>query len=162
LPLAESLTLNGIVPDKLLRAPSHLRLKRQVSRALNRSEEPRQILLLRLDECYTLLLETQRIVQKSAHVLLVGLISGGHLHSELSSRFALPRHELILLRREPRVGLSQLRELRVGEAQLLLRYLGRLLAEALLQRRTIRVSGTGRRLSIERSRDEKQRESGKA
>ena len=104
--LTKSLTLDGAVAGKLLRAPSYLCLKRQVSRALNRGEECREFLLLRFDERDTLLLKTQRIVQKSTHVLLIGLISGGHLHSELLSRLALPHHQLILLWREPRIGLS--------------------------------------------------------
>ena len=45
---------------------------------------------------------------------MVHLISG-HLYSELASRLPFLHHQQILLRREPRIGLGQLRELRIGE-----------------------------------------------
>jgi hypothetical protein len=105
LPLVEPLTASRVIARELLRAPPDLRLKRQVTRALDGSEESRQILLLRLNESDALLLQTHCIVEKSTHVLLVRLISGHHLHSKLAPRRALLRDELILLRGKPRIGL---------------------------------------------------------
>jgi hypothetical protein len=114
LPLTESLTLSCIVTGELLRAPSDLSLKRQVACALDGSKESRQILLLRLDERDALFLQTHCIIEQRTHVLLVRLISRGHLNSQLAPRLALLHHELILLWGEPRIGLGELRELRIG------------------------------------------------
>ncbi len=157
LPLTESHGLTSIVPGQLLRSASHLRLKRQITRALNGSHEFRQILLLRFYERDTLLLQTQCVVEKSADVLLVCLISSGHFRAELPPGLALLHHELILLRREPRIRLRELGELGIGETEPLLRHLGGLFAEALLERGAIRVGRCGNRLGSGRGCRKKQR-----
>jgi hypothetical protein len=118
------LTLIGIVAGELLRAAPDLRLKGQITRALNGRQESREILLLGLDECDALLLQTEGIVEKCAHVLLVRLVSGRHFHPELAPRLALLHDELILLWGEPRIRLRELGELRIGETEPLLRHLG--------------------------------------
>lgn len=162
LPLTESLTLSCIVTGELLRTPSDLSLKRQVARALDGSKESRQILLLRLDERDALFLQTHCIIEQRTHVLLVRLISGGHLNSQLAPRLSLLHHQLILLRGEPRIRLRELGELRIGETEPLLRHPGGLLAESLLQRRAIRVCRRGHWLRLDCGCRNKQRESGKS
>jgi len=162
LPPTESLALSGVVASELLRSSSDLRLKRQIACALDGSQESRQILLLRFDERDPLLLQAQRVVEKSTHVLLVRLISSRHLHSELASRFPLLHHELILLWSEPRIGLRELCKLRISETEPLLGHLGRLLTKALLQRGAIRVSRSSNWLRSDRGRCKEQRDCGKS
>jgi hypothetical protein len=124
LPLPESLSFGGIISGELLRSAPDLRLEREVAGALNWSKKSRQVLLLRLHQCDALFLQTQRVVQQRTHVLLVRLISGGHLNSQHTPGLSLLHHELILLWGESSIGLGKLRELRVGETEPLLRHLG--------------------------------------
>ena len=129
---AEPFSLAGVLPCQLLRAHPELRLEGDIAGALRRSQEPREILLLRFHQGDTLLLQAHRVVEEIADVLLVSLVPARHLHAKLPPRIALLRYELVHLRREARVRLLQLRELSISESKLLLRKLRRLRSELLL------------------------------
>jgi hypothetical protein len=129
-------SLAAVLPRQLLRAHSELRLKGDVAGTLRRSQESREILLLRFDQGDALLLQAHRVVEEIAYMLLIRLVPSRHLHAKLTPRAALLRHELVHLRREAGVGLLQLSELSVSKSELLLRELRRLRAELLLERGT--------------------------
>jgi len=136
-----------------------LRLKPDVARALYRSKKPGEILLLGLDQRDALLLQTHSVVEQVTHVLLVGLIPGGHFQSKLTPGIALLHHQLIELWGVSRARFLELCQLRVGEAQLLLGNLGGPLAELPLECSPVRARrGLGHRLRAERHRREQQRE----
>jgi hypothetical protein len=147
---------------KLLRAPPELLLESNVSRALDGCHEPREILLLFLDERDALFLQPQGCVEQLVHVLLIRLASSGHLEPELLPRFPLLCRQLVEPRRKAAVGLLQLSHLPIGQSDPILRHLGSALAELLFQGRTIRLrNGAGDRLCGSNSRTHDEQRDGR-
>jgi len=151
---AEPFSLAAIPPRQLLRAHPELCLEGDVAGTLCRSQESREIFLLRFDHGDALLLQAHSVVEEIAYVLLVRLVSAGHLHAKLTPRIALLRHQLIHLRREARVGLFELSELSICKSEFLLSKLRRLRAKLLLERRAPWIRRRVRGLAIHHWRDE--------
>jgi hypothetical protein len=141
---------------ELLRALPKLLLQRDVARALNRSHEAREILLLGFDDPDALFLQLQRFVEKITDALLIGR-SRSHLDAELAPRLALLRCDLIELWAEASVRLFQLCHLPIVQADPLLGKPGNTLAKLLLERRSVdlRVTTANR---LTESRQHAQRE----
>ena len=133
--------LGRILAVELLRTSAELLLKCDVSRSLDRRHEPREFLLLGLDDQDALLLESDGCVEQVAHLLLVRLASRSHLLPQLAPRFALLCRDLSELGSEAGVGLLQLRHLRIGESHTVLGQLRHALAKLLLEGRPIRLGG---------------------
>jgi hypothetical protein len=106
--------------------------------------------LLRFHKRDALLLQAYRAIEQRAHMLLVGFVARAHLDAQLPTCLTLLNEELIELWTEPRARLLELRELPIGEPELLLGNLGGTLTKLLLEGGAIGVAAA--RSSLRRCR----------
>jgi hypothetical protein len=131
-------TPTRILTRELLCPVPELRLKREVPRPLNGRQKPGELLLLRLDEGDSLLLQADRGVEQSAYARLVRL-RGRKLPPKLSPAAPLLSHDGAQLGPVASVDPLELLHLRIIQSQTFAGYLRCTITDLLLEHLAIRI-----------------------
>jgi len=129
---------------KLLHPPSQLVLQPEVLGALNRHEKFRQLALLTFRKIEPLTLQPYRLVEKLPDAVLIGIVAGHQLSSQLPPQLPLASHQSHPLLLELPVGRLKPRRLSVRELKAAAHEIGGPLPESILQF----LPSRGRRLCL--------------
>jgi hypothetical protein len=124
---------------KLLCPSPHLGLKTEKLCALHRLEERRELTLLTLLKVEALSLELHCLVEKLRDAILVRVVTGKQLLTQLAPCVSLASHEIHSLLLEARVRRLKLFHLVVSELKAALHDVGSPLAQPLLEHRAARI-----------------------